>query len=420
MKKTILKSCLLVGTAALTLLSPAGANAAEDLKQALMTDSDIFGEVRYRYETVDQDGFTKDADASTLRINLGYKTGVYYGFQGLVEGQVSHTIGDDDFNNTVNGKGTYPVVADPKNEEINRAWVAYTGFSDTTIKVGRQAVNLDNQRFVGTVGWRQNDQTFDAAAIINSSIPGLNLLYGYVRNVNRIFGDDHNLGDLSTETHLVHASYKATDWMDITGYGYFLDIDRAPTLSSRTYGVRLTGDTAISDDWSFFYTAEVATQGDHADNPNNYDEKYYHLSPGVKGYGFTLQAGYEELGGDGTNSFQTPLATGHKFNGWADKFLNTPARGLEDIYAKVSYKVSNVNKWVDDTKLTAVYHEFDGESSGDFGSEIDLSIGKTFKFEETKQPFKNVSVLVKYSDYEADDAAYADTQKLWLQIGTKF
>ncbi len=419
MKKTVLKSCLLAATVTLTLLCPFGASAADDLEQALIKDGHFFGEARYRYEYVEQNGFTKDANASTMRINLGYKTGVYKDFQALLESQFVQKFGADNFNSTTNGKTAHPVVADPNTTEINQAWLSWTGLPDTTIKIGREAINFDNQRFIGTVGWRQNDQTYDNVHIINSSIPDLTLIYGYITNINRIFSGDHPLGDLDTQTHLLRASYNAADWLTVTGYGYLLDIDRISTLSSKTYGLRLTGDVPLNDSWNFFYTAEGATQNDHGNNLMNYDENYFHLSPGIKGHGWTLQAGYEELGGNGTNSFQTPLATLHKFNGWADAFLTTPTAGLEDAYGKISYKISGVNEWINGTKLTAVYHDFDGDGSGDFGSEIDLSIGKNFKLKKTGQPFKNVNVLLKYADYDGDNGV-ASREKFWLQVGVKF
>ncbi len=411
----IFKALLISGS----ILAAAPAFAG-DTVESIITDGDFFGEARYRYEFVDQDGIANEADASTVRTNFGFKTGEYKNFQALVEAQIVQNIGADGFNDTTNGKTTYPVVADPDVAEINELWATYTGLPDTVVKIGRQKVNIDNQRFVGTVGWRQNDQTFDAGAIINSSIPGLNLMYAYVGNVNRIQGDDHAAGDLDTETHLAHANYKFASWLDATAYGYWLDIDLAPTLSSKTYGLRFTGDVPLNNTWSFFYEAEAATQDEHGNNPTNYDEEYYHIAPGIKGLGWTFQAGYEELGGDGTNSFQTPLATGHKFNGWADKFLTTPAAGLEDAYAKVAYKVSGTGSSFDGTKLTAVYHDFDGDSSGDFGSELDLSIGKTFKLPEAGQPFKDLNVLLKYADYNADDAPFTDTEKAWVQFGVKF
>ena len=123
---------------------------------------------------------------------------------------------------------------------------------------------------------------------------------------------------------------------------------------------------------------------------------------------------------DGTNSFQTPLATGHKFNGWADKFLTTPANGLEDAYAKVAYKFSNVNKYIDGTKVAAIYHDFDGNETGDYGSEIDFVVKKSFDLPSAGQPFEKLNFVVKYADYDADDAAYTDTQKYWFQVGVNF
>lgn len=413
-KSTFIKA-LLVSSAILSI-NPA---FADDNVNSIVTDGDFFGQVRYRYELVDQNGIAEDARASTIRTNIGFKTGKYKDFQALIEGQLVHTFGADDFNDTTNGKTKFPIVADPDTAEINQLWLSWGGLPNTQITAGRQGINLDNQRFVGTVGWRQNDQTFDSVLITNSSIPDLALAYGYVWNVNRINGGDHPLGDLDTTTHAAHASYNVSDWLNLTGYGYWLDIDLAPSLSSKTYGVRLTGDTAINDNWKLFYEAEVATQSDHGDNTSSYDEEYYHISPGISGHGFALQAGYEVLGGDGTDSFQTPLATGHKFNGWADKFLSTPANGLEDAYVKASYKFSNVNEHIDGTSITAVYHEFDGNETGDYGSEIDLSVKKSFTLPKG-QPFEKLNLVVKYADYSADDAPYTDTQKLWFQVGVNF
>ena len=419
MRSYPLYKTLLISALCLTAL-PA---MADDDVESIVKDGRFFGEARYRYEYVDQNGpapITDNAKASTIRTNVGFETGTYKNFQALIEAQFVGNIGANDFNDTVNGETSYPVVADPDTTEINQAWLSYAGIPDTQIKAGRQGINIDNQRFIGTVGWRQNDQTFDSVMLTNSSIPGLDLAYTYVWNINRIFGGDHPLGDLDTETHALHAAYKIADWLTLTGYGYWLDIDLAPALSSKTFGVRLTGDVPLNDNWNFFYEAEAATQDDHGNNTASYNEKYYHLAPGIKGHGWTFQLGYEELGGDGTNAFQTPLATLHKFNGWADKFLSTPANGLEDAYGKIAYKISGLHEAVEGATLTAVYHDFDGDKSGDYGSELDLSIGKTFKLPDAGQPFKDVNVLLKYADYNAEDAPYTDTQKFWFQVGVKF
>lgn len=414
MKHTALFLILLSSVA--LQFSPAQAQDSRDI----ITKGTFYGDIRYRYETVDQDGFTQDAHASTLRSRLGFKTGLYRDFQGNIEFDVVGNIGADDYNDSINGLTQYPLIADPATEALNQLWISWAGLPDTNIKLGRQTINIDNQRFVGTVGWRQNDQTFDALTIENKSFKDVTLQYHYVDTVNRIFGHDHPLGDYEGTTHLAHAAYGFKPWLNIAGYGYWMDFDLAPASSSRTFGVRLTGEQPLNESWKFTYEAEAATQSDHGNNTASYDEAYYHLSPALKYGGLTLGLGYESLGGDGTSAFQTPLATLHAFNGWADKFLTTPANGLEDAYAKVSYKVSGVHPWVDTTVLDAVYHDFNAEdTSSDYGTEWNLQISRTFKTEEKTYPFKEWTVAVKYADYDADDL-FTDTQKVWFTIGTKF
>lgn len=419
MKTLQLAGALLLG-ASLLPVSAVAATSSDD-PEALVRDGEFFGEIRYRYEHVDQGNIANKANAQTIRTNLGYKTGVYKNFQGLIEGQIVQNISKDDFNSTTNGNTNFPVVADPDVAEINELWVSWSGLPKTSFKLGRQKMNLDNQRFVGTVGWRQNDQTFDAFTITNSSIDNLDLIYSYIDNVNRIQGDDNALGDLEGETHIAHATYSYADWLKAVAYGHWLDLDLAPGLSSKTYGVRLTGTTPITEDWSFYYEAEAATQEDHGGNTASYDENYYHFVPGIKGHGFTFQLGYEELGGDGTNAFQTPLATAHKFNGWADLFLTTPGAGLEDRYVAGSYKFSNTDTPLDGSTLKAIYHEFEGDNNGtDFGEEINLSLAKSFDLPDAGQPFKKLNVLLKYADFESDNTQFPDTQRFWLQLGVKF
>ncbi|MCB0523825.1 MAG: alginate export family protein [Rhodospirillales bacterium] len=408
---------ILLGTACINF-SPSLSFADEP--EALIKDGKLFGELRHRYEFVDQDGIANDANANTVRANLGFETGNFKGFKGQIETQLVQHLADEHFNDLHNGKTTFPTVADADVIQLNQVWVSYAGIPDTEIKVGRQALNWDNQRFIGTVGWRQNDQTFDAATIKNSSIKNLVLEYSYIGNVNRIFVGPTPPDDLNSVSHIVHGTYKFADFLNLTGYGYWLDFDNGASLSNRTYGARLTGEAPLGKDWSFFYEAEAATQSDYGHNTASYDEPYYLIAPGIKGHGFTFQLGYEELSGDGTNAFQTPLATLHKFNGWADKFLTTPAAGLEDAYISAAYKVSGLNNILDGVTLNAVYHDFDGDESGDFGSEIDLSAGKSFTLPESGQPFKNIDLLVKYADYDGEDLPFTDTQKFWFQIGTKF
>lgn len=391
----------------------------------LFRKGDFYGNARYRYEFVDQDGpapVTQNAKASTLRTRLGFKTGSYKDFQAQMEADFVGQLGEENYNDGKNGKTTFPIIADPQTEEMNQFWVSWAGLPQTVIKAGHQTINLDNQRFIGSVNWRQNDQTFDAAAIDNKSIENLALTYTYIRAVNRIFGHDHPQGDWEGPAHITHATYAYAPWLNATGYGYWMDFNIAPASSNRTYGLRFTGEAPLNETTSFFYEAESAWQQDHGGNPANYSENYYHLAPGIKHGGLTLQGGYEVLGGDGTAAFQTPLATLHAFNGWADKFLTTPVGGLRDAYGRASYKISEAGIWLDNTILDIVYHDFDADSGGPgYGREWDYQISRSFKTEKETYPFKEWSVSLKYADFKNDDvAAFTDTQKFWLSLGTQF
>ena len=183
-------------------------------------------------------------------------------------------------------------------------------------------------------------------------------------------------------------------------------------LSSQTFGVRFDGKAKISDTMSALYEAEYASQSDYKDSPLDFTADYYHIAGGVSAGGITAKVGYEVLGSDnGTASFQTPLATLHKFNGWADKFLGNPANGLEDFYVSGFYKLGGDSMFKGLT-LGAVYHDFKADFGGaEYGSEIDLLAKMKFG--------KNYYGSLKYADYNADTHA-SDTRKIWVTLGANF
>jgi hypothetical protein len=396
---------------------------AQGQLEKFFTEGGFGGQLRYRYEYVEQDGpmpVNDDAKASTLRANLSYKSGEYKKINGFIEGQAILHLGNDRFNDTVNGKTSYPVVADPDDLALNQFWLSWAGVPGAEIKLGRQIINIDNQRFIGSVDWRQNDQTFDAAVGSYSAInKNLQLQYGYIWNVNRVFGDDHPLGDLKSRNHFLRGSYHFFGGLNVAAYGYWLDFDRQSASSSRTIGLRGIGKRLIADGLSLNYEAEYAWQQDHASNPVSYNENYYHLAAGLAYEGITAGLGQELLSGDGTVAFQTPLATLHKFNGWADRFLVTPVAGLKDSYATLGYKLTTEEAWLAGTELVAVYHDFRGDSGGDYGHEWNISASRAFELPKGIV-FDKAVVTLKYADYTAQDMPYTDTQKVWLQLGVSF
>jgi hypothetical protein len=410
MKPTLLSLAIASATLA------QGAFAAEELSN-LFTQGKPILDARYRFENVDQNNDLRDANAQTLRTRAGFQSGQWYGLSGLLEVDNVSRIGDDAYNSTRNGQKEYAVVADPDGTEVNQALLRYDHKLGSAV-LGRQRINLDNQRFIGSVAWRQNEQTFDGALTQLKPIDGLTLSYAYLDQVNTVFGPDNgrydnvtNQANIDGHSHLINAQYVFMPQLTATAYSYLLDLDNiavAPTaaegtLSSQTSGLRLNGVAA-----GVSYALEYAQQKDYGDNPLELDSEYYLAELGYTLKGVQLKAGYEVLGGDngsGNRAFQTPLATKHAFQGWADQFLTTPADGIEDAYVGVTAPLLGGT-------LQAWYHDFSTEQGSDeYGNEIDLSYAHPIP------GVKGLVGLLKYATYDSDDKARTvDTDKVWLQL----
>ena len=372
---------------------------------AAIQGGDIDLQLRYRYEYVDQDGKPEDAKASTLRSRITLTSGTVGGFMGLVEADNLSYIGSDRFNNSENGKTNYPVVADPDYTEINQLFFSYAFDDNNKTTIGRQRINHSGQRFIGGVAWRQNEQTFDAARLQFSPIDKLSIDYSYIWRVNRIFGPNGNNNNFTGDNHVAIASYQFNAAHSLSGFAYLLDMNESPALSSSTYGLEYKGGFTINDDISLGLNLSYAEQSDYKDSPLNYDAGYYFGELSAKLKPVTIALGHEVLESDKGISFKTPLATLHKFQGFADKFLLTPTDGIKDSYLKVATQIGGV-------KLLAVYHHFEAENGGmNYGSEIDFVAAYTFS--------KNYKLLFKYAAYDADEYA-TDTDKAWLMLTAAF
>ena len=358
---------------------------------------------RLRYEHVDQDGFSSTANAYTLRTALGFETAKWEGFSGTLEFEDVTPLFEENYNSTTNGKTQYPLVVDPSGAEINQGFLEYSGSPAWNVKFGRQRINLDNQRFVGAVSWRQNEQTFDALQVAALDLGGIEAKYIYVDNVNRVNGEDSAVGDLPSQTNLVHVACGIGPVGTLTAYAYLLESDPFPTTSTDTYGARLAGKHAPQGRLGFQWAAEFASQRDAGDNPNHVEQDYLLGELGASLKGFTLLLGNEILGGSGNagDAFQTPLATLHAFNGWADKFLTTPDDGLNDAYVSLEAQLAKF-------RCQAVWHDFQADhGSDDYGTELDLSISYPLR--------KEATLGIKYADYDAEDFA-TDTLKFWIWL----
>jgi hypothetical protein len=404
MKNQSLKRSLAATAILASVISTAhGQSLVDQIGEAISGGSVNFN-MRFRHESVAQDNALLDADASTVRTRLTLQSAPVSGFSGLFEVDNVSTIGSDHYDSFVMDeyRGNYSIIADPVGTEVNQAYLQYQANDTFRTRLGTQRILHAGQRFVGGVGWRQNEQTFDALTTSYFS-EQVTVDYSYVWNVNRIFNSSRQsvqLTDFDSDTHFLLASHK-TEAGTFSGYIYALDFSQAAALSSLTTGLSYTGDVGPAT-----LSASFAVQSDYGNAPVDYSANYLNLELAVPIAPITATLGYEMLGSDdGVKAFTTPLATLHKWQGWTDLFLGTPANGIEDSYLTLA---GNAGKLA----LSATFHNFSADEGGaDYGSEWDLIA--TFPIND------KISTQLKYASYDSNGYA-VDTDKLWLMLNVVF
>lgn len=399
----------------ITFAHPALAAPGDPLKVADGLTLDPIIDTRLRYESVDTP--VLDANAVTVRVRAGaelrHKAGL--SFLAEAEGTLALERGYNAFPFAIadsQRRTGFAVVADPMNVELNRVQLQYKS-RPLTLTLGRQRINLDDQRFVGSVGWRQNEQTFDALRG-EAKLGPVSLDATYAISQRTIFGADGGPRTAYDGDFVFLGAGGKLGPVTIKGFAYLLDYDPAEQLGAlatsnadtQTFGLRASAAFKPSPKLTLGVTASYARQSDWKGNPADYSADYL-LAEGSLAFGqMSFLAGYEKLGSDSGFAVQTPLATLHKFNGWADLFLTTPAAGIEDWYGGAAIKFPKV-KALPGLNAAVTYHRFESATGGlHYGNEWDASIG--FKL-------GRAGLLAKFADYDAAGFG-ADTRKFWLQI----
>jgi len=403
-KKLLIASAIHLAILATPLMAADTTPKPDAVAAKPASEGKLLFDARWRFETVDDAAFVENARANTLRLRLGYRTPVYEGWSAVVELEhTSHLFGED-FNSTANNQTAYPLVVDPDNTELNQAYVQYAPSDATKFMLGRQRVILDNQRFFGNVGWRQNEQTFDAFNFEHRFNNGLNLRYSYLDRANRIYGDDHpneNLARWQLDAHLLSMNYKLGPGV-LTGYAHFIENQTLPLSSHKNIGLRYAAKKDNKDGIGWLAAGEYTSQNDYANGSNIIDADYLLLEGGVVWKANTFKAGWEQLSGNGSYGFATPFATLHAFNGWADRFLTTPVNGLEDSYLSWNRKFGK--------QLTAnvAWHDYQSDRLNiHYGQEWDASLAWAFA--------PKWNAILKHANYQADDIGF-DVRKTWLSV----
>ena len=392
-------STLLAGTPAIItpppILTPPPSTNGDWIKPVI--------DIRTRYEFAETDRFDA-SHALTFRERLGLQTKDWNGFSAYVEGEFTQAA-IDDYNGGALGVNPLvlgnTVIADPESNELNQGYLQYKGFG-TVFKAGRQRIIYDNAAFIGNVGWRQNEQTYDAISLNNTSIAGLTLQYSFINQVNRIFGSDARglASDLGSAIHSLNGSYTGISGYTFGGYVYLMDFDVLNAFDNDTFGVSVKTKKLGLDLY-----AEFALQT-NAGVAGNDDSDYAHITVGKTVAAHTFTAGMEYL----SAGFRTPLCTAHAFNGFADVFvgqrLNGSTGGLTDVYISHSMPI------VYGVKMTNTLHAYgDNEVSTGRGWEVNSVFAKKFD--------KNFLAIAKLAHFETE-SAIPTTTRLSIELNYTF
>lgn len=322
----------------------------------------------------------------------------------------------------LNGK---PVIPDPGGFDLNQIYVK-ANLDSVTFKLGRQRINLDDQRFVGGNGFWQNEQTFDAALANVKLFSNSQLTYAYIDNANRIYGEDADkylqpgdqnyagpeserpaasLGDHRHHTHLVELDLNEWDYSQVKTYAFHIDNVTMPSVSNNTVGGNYTFTYKL-DAVRYHVKLETAAQKQTEINDSPV-LPYYLANIGVGISHIEFDGRYEVLGNKEGTSFVTPLASGHDFQGLANQISNYAAGGLKDASIGISWRSSPF-------KIESRYHQFNAYTNNDYlAQELDLIFGY--------KPNRKHAVTLLLTSFKPEVGySTASTQKIYLDYAYNF
>lgn len=433
----------IIAAAMAGLLSGSGANAqsvsvkpsAQPAAEPTLIGQIMAGkpilEIRARYEHDDQTKtatLRNNAEGTTVRTRLGWETAAYRNVKALVEIDDVRRVGPEHFAITTNGaavplngadKARYPAINDPDVTELNRAQLVWTPNKVLAVTAGRQRIQLDDQRFIGASGWRQDEQTYDALRG-DLSLGRFKGIYVYVSHINRTLGERR---DWDSDSHFLNLGWTASDALKVVGFVYALDTSDSPINTSLTKGVRASGK-AKAGPYGLAYNGTFVHQSDYHGATADYGLDYYGWDLSASRDIYTVKFGFDALEGNGVRGFGAPLSAAHTFNGWADAWSSAGgnksfAEGLNDANLTVNVKPRVKSRWFSKPELMVRYHDFESRrTGGELGHEWNMLMSAALT--------PKISAQWKYADFERVKsvpvgtlAPPASRTKMWFTLEYK-
>jgi hypothetical protein len=329
-------------------------------------------ELRPRFNRIEESNYPQRTQVGTVRAVGGWRSAPFYDWRLTVEAIHTDHFGSGSYNDNsaLLATSPYPLLPDPRYTGVNQAHVEYAGVDGLRLRMGRQIVRVDNQRWVSDNDFRQIPQLFDGVSAVYTGIAATELSaseYWRVRSTSGVVS--------SLRLSILRAAWNPLPGNALSAYGYFHDQAQNGAFtgfadnSYRVIGAKAEGSAARIAGVELPYIAEYAQQRHYADGDSRIDANYWRAGAGLATAGWTLRYDYEVKGSNaGAYGLQMPLTDFYAFNGWTLHFFNTPRQGLRDQWLTARAE------WAKAT-VYAEAHRFRSDFGGiDLGRELDASL----------------------------------------------
>ncbi len=400
---------------------------------------DFSGQLRVRGEMRQNPTFNEDVTKSTaMTVSRARLTGVANPADDVT---VKLTIQDTRMWGAFGSAAGGPDTTDTANTlDLHEAYMAISDFFGypVDVKIGRQAINLGDQRLIGGFEWSNNARSFDAITL-NYGTDAFDILLADAKIVEG--GNDFN----DTELYIGQLTVKsiANNTLDL----YIISLrDNGTNFGAlkstiiNTYGFRLNGSVVGLD-----YTLEAPFQSGEVDNGgggmdmdisgNAYAVKLGYTIPGGP-MGLRVGAEYDYASGDddGTDNdwtgFLNLYPTNHAHYGYMDRQawrnmtawnINGSIKPNDQLFLKLDYWNFSLAEETDGVYYAGALNGgpsvLNANADDAAGTEIDLTA--KYKYNDALGIMAGVS---QYSPADVIEDNAGDEQQTWayLQLTANF
>ncbi|HEX4583910.1 MAG TPA: alginate export family protein [Burkholderiaceae bacterium] len=405
-----------IGLAATALL---GSNLAAQQIQVdspvdAITEGRLSLELRPRYADISESDTNVNGHAWTMRSIVGWQTATFADWRAVVEGIHTDVVDAYHINTDASqyGVSPYPLLPDPRSTDTNRVYLDYLGLPDTRVRLGKQPIRLDNERFFSDVDFRQTPMLFNGLTVVNSSVPDTEVYAALLNRIRTVFATQAR-----ARIWLLRVAYSPVQDHSLAAYAYGsnerdngTDTELSDS-SHQVFGLRAEGVVPTGLGFNGLYTAEAAHQRHYAGGDPRIEADYWRLGGGVvwpRLAGLGVRVDREvKTSNNGQYAFQTPYEDSYAFNGWALQFTTTPPTGLRDTWLSLRAQPGRFG-------LVAEFHHFGATYGGlTYGNERDLRV--------TYAATNSLSVKLQHARFHGigDTGGWFDyygVTKTWLSL----